>query len=149
MKPHSLPPFNIFTRQEIVSTLNNLSQVSVAVVGDFCLDIYWIIDRSISEISIETGLKTEPVRLQRYAPGGAGNVVMNLVALGVQQVYPVGVLGNDPFGRELRRLLEGAKINGSGLVSQAEGWATHTYLKPCVDSHELNRIDLGNFNSLA
>ena len=149
MKPHSLPPFNPFTRQEIVSTLNNLSRVSVAVLGDFCLDIYWIIDRSISEISIETGLKTEPVRLQRYAPGGAGNVVMNLVALGVQQVYPVGVLGNDPFGRELERLLEGAHINGRGLITQNEGWATHTYLKPCVDNVELNRIDLGNFNSLA
>jgi bifunctional ADP-heptose synthase (sugar kinase/adenylyltransferase) len=74
---------------------------------------------------------------------------MNLVALGVQQVYPVGVVGNDPFGRELRRLLEGAKINGGGLIIQDAGWATHTYLKPCVDNVELNRIDLGNFNSLA
>jgi len=35
------------------------------------------------------------------------------------------------------------------LISQAEGWATHTYLKPCADGHELNRIDLGNFNSLS
>ena len=149
MKSHPIQPLNFFTRQEIVSTLNNLSQVSVAVVGDFCLDIYWIIDRSISEMSIETGLKTEPVRLQRYAPGGAGNVVMNLVALGVQQVCPVGVVGNDPFGRELRRLLQGAHINGGGLITQNAGWATHTYLKPCVDNAELNRIDLGNFNALA
>jgi rfaE bifunctional protein kinase chain/domain len=149
MKSHSLLPFQILSRPEIISTMDNLSRVSVAVIGDFCLDIYWMIDRSASEISIETGLKTEPVRLQRYAPGGAGNVVMNLVALGVQQVYPVGVLGNDPFGRELRRLLEGSQINGSGLISQAEGWATHTYLKPCVDSQELSRIDLGNFNCLS
>ena len=95
MKPHPLAPINILTRQDISSALHNLSRVSVAVIGDFCLDIYWMIDRSASEMSIETGLKTEPVRLQRYAPGGAGNVVMNLAALGVQQVYPVGVLGND------------------------------------------------------
>lgn len=92
MKSTSLQPFGILRRPEIASTLANLSQVSVAVIGDFCLDIYWMIDRSASEISIETGLKTEPVRLQRYTPGGAGNVVMNLVALGVQHVYPVGVL---------------------------------------------------------
>jgi bifunctional ADP-heptose synthase (sugar kinase/adenylyltransferase) len=72
MKPHALPPFNIFTRQEIVSTLNNLSQVSVAVMGDFCLDIYWIIDRSSSEISIETGLKTEPVRQCGHEFSGPG-----------------------------------------------------------------------------
>ena len=149
MNSRSVKSFNIFNQQEVISVLNNFSQVSVAVIGDFCLDIYWVIDRSVSEISIETGLKTEPVRLQRYAPGGAGNVVMNLVALGVQQVYPVGVLGNDPFGRELKRLLDHSCINSSGLVSQDEGWATHTYLKPCVDSQELSRIDLGNFNSLS
>ena len=149
MNPHSLKPSNIFTRQEIVPTLNNLSQVSVAVIGDFCLDIYWIIDRTVSEISIETGLKTEPVRVQRYAPGGAGNVVSNLVALGVHEVYTIGVLGNDPFGRELKRLLTNPRINTVGLITQADGWATHTYLKPCVDSQELSRIDLGNFNKLS
>ena len=31
-----------------------------------CLDVYWTIDRSTSEVSVETGLKTEPVRAQRY-----------------------------------------------------------------------------------
>jgi rfaE bifunctional protein kinase chain/domain len=149
MKSHSLQPFNILSRPEIVATLGNLSSVSVAVVGDFCLDVYWTIDRSASEISIETGLKTEPVRIQHYAPGGAGNVVMNLLALGVQQVYPVGVMGNDPFGRELKRLLEGAQINGTGLIAQNEGWATPTYIKPCVDAQELSRIDFGNFNRLS
>ncbi len=149
MKSNPLQPFNRLTRQEIVSTLENVSEVSVAVIGDFCLDIYWIIDRSASEISIETGLPTEPVRLQRYTPGGAGNVVINLAALGVQQVYAVGVLGNDPFGRELKRLLDGSRINTDGLISQGEGWATHTYLKPCADSQELSRIDHGNFNCLS
>src|ERR1022692_3401727 len=138
MKSHSLLPFKILSRPEIVSTLGNIHQVSVAVVGDFCLDVYWTIDRSAAEISIETGLMTEPVRLQRYAPGGAGNVVMNLLALGVQRVYPVGVMGNDPFGRELKRLLESVQINGTGLIVQNEGWATPTYIKPCVDAQELS-----------
>jgi rfaE bifunctional protein kinase chain/domain len=149
MESRVLQPFQILSRAEMVSTLDNLSQVSVAVIGDFCLDVYWTIDRSASEISLETGLKTEPVRLQRYSPGGAGNVVMNLAALGVRQVYPVGVLGNDPFGGELRRLLEGPRVNVSGLISQAGGWATPTYIKPCVDDQELSRIDFGNFNRLS
>jgi rfaE bifunctional protein kinase chain/domain len=141
-------PFRPLDRSEIAAALKNISQVSVAVIGDFCLDIYWIIDRLASEISIETGLKTEPVRVQRYAPGGAGNVVMNLVALGVNKIYPVGVVGHDPFGRELTRLLTKPQIDTAGLISQEEGWATNTYIKPCVKDQELNRIDLGNFNSL-
>jgi rfaE bifunctional protein kinase chain/domain len=149
MESRLLKPFPILSRAEIVSTLDNLSQVSVAVIGDFCLDVYWTIDRSASEMSLETGLKTEPVRVQRYAPGGAGNVVMNLAALGVRQVYPVGVLGNDPFGGELKRLLQSSRVNCNGLILQAEGWATPTYIKPCVDDQELSRIDFGNFNHLS
>jgi sugar/nucleoside kinase (ribokinase family)/phosphoglycolate phosphatase-like HAD superfamily hydrolase len=74
---------------------------------------------------------------------------MNLVALGVQQVYTVGILGCDPFGRELRRLLVCPRINHDALISQAEEWSTHTYIKPCVDAAELSRIDLGNFNCLS
>jgi rfaE bifunctional protein kinase chain/domain len=149
MNLYALKSFSSLSQQEMASILEKLAGVSVAVVGDFCLDVYWTIDRSASETSIETGLKTEPVRQQRYSAGGAGNVVMNLLALGVKQVYTVGVVGNDPFGRELRRLLENPRVNNSGLITQNEGWATHAYLKPCVDSRELSRIDHGNFNSLA
>jgi hypothetical protein len=39
--------------------------VLVEVVGDFCPDVYWTIDRSTSETSIKTGLKTEPERQRR------------------------------------------------------------------------------------
>ena len=149
MKSHHLQPFDHLTRQEIAATLDNLSHASVAVLGDFCLDVYWTLDRSASELSVETGLKTEPVKTQRYAPGGAGNVVMNLLTLGVQQIFPIGVLGDDPFGRELRRLLENRHVDNSGLLIQDEGWATHTYLKPYSDNHEQNRIDHGNFNRMS
>ena len=149
MKSHHLKPFEHLTRQEIAATLDNLSHASVGVLGDFCLDVYWTIDRATSEISVETGLRTEPVRTQRYAPGGAGNVVMNLLTLGVQQIYPLGVVGDDPFGWELRRLLENRHVNSSGLVIQEADWATHTYLKPYVDGKELSRMDHGNFNRMS
>jgi rfaE bifunctional protein kinase chain/domain len=149
MKPSVIQTFEILGRPQIVATLGKMSQVSVAVVGDFCLDAYWMIDRGASEISIETGLATEPVKSQRYAPGGAGNVVMNLAALAVRQVYPVGVVGDDPFGHELRRLFNHSRINSCSLISQADGWSTHTYIKPCVEEQELSRIDHGNFNRLS
>jgi bifunctional ADP-heptose synthase (sugar kinase/adenylyltransferase) len=74
---------------------------------------------------------------------------MNLLALGVAKVYAVGVLGNDPFGRELRRLLETSQVDCNGLIGQDEGWATPTYIKPCVAHQELSRLDFGNFNQLS
>ena len=58
----------------------------IGVIGDFCLDAYWTMDPSLSEISVETRLATRPVRAQRYSLGGAGNVVSNLVAMGVGRV---------------------------------------------------------------
>jgi len=141
-----LKPFNLLSRHEIAATLDNLSQAAVAVLGDFCLDVYWTIDRSASEVSLETGLTTEPVRKQHYAPGGAGNVVMNLLALGVHRVYPIGVLGDDPFGWELKRLLQNHHLDDRGMIVQTEDWATHTYVKPYVGDEELSRIDHGNYN---
>ncbi len=147
MKP--LQPFNPLTPWEIAATLDDLCLATIAVLGDFCLDVYWPIDRSASEISVETGLPTEPVRSQRYSPGGAGNVVINLLALGVRRVFPIGVLGDDPFGRELSRLLQRPEIDTKGLIVQPENWATHSYVKPYVEAHEQSRLDHGNFNRLS
>ena len=134
---------------EISSALGKLSHSSIAVLGDFCLDTYWMIDPSEKEISLETGLMTNPVKTSRYAPGGAGNVVRNLVALDVSKVFVLGVVGDDPFGRELYRQLDDPVIDRSGLLIQAQDWQTHCYAKPHLKLKESNRIDFGNFNTLS
>ena len=87
------------------AVLDAISRVRIGVIGDFCVDAYWTLDDSASEPSIETGLPTRPVRRQRYTPGGAGTIVNNLRALGVREVRVFGVRGDDPWGRELDRLL--------------------------------------------
>jgi rfaE bifunctional protein kinase chain/domain len=137
------------TIPETAAALDKVSGAVVAVLGDFCLDVYWSLDPSMAEDSVETGLPTEPVQNQRYTLGGAGNVVMNLLALGVPKIYPVGVVGDDPFGNALRGLTRNPRIDTSGLITQREGWATHTYVKRYVEGRELSRIDFGNGNQLA
>jgi rfaE bifunctional protein kinase chain/domain len=144
----SLLPLDLLGSSEIAAILDKLSGATVAVLGDFCLDVYWMLDRSASEVSLETGLMTEPARSQRYSPGGAGNVVTNLLALGVSEIHLLGVVGEDPFGRELARLLDHPHVDRSGLIRQTEGWATHAYVKPYVEDKELNRIDFGNYNRI-
>jgi rfaE bifunctional protein kinase chain/domain len=147
MKPFQ--PFHPLKTRDIAAALDKLCHATIAVLGDFCLDVYWPIDRSASELSVETGLPTEPVHGQRYSPGGAGNVVINLLALGVRRIFPLGVLGDDPFGRELSRLLQRPEIDVRGLIVQSGRWATHAYVKPYVEEHELRRLDHGNFNRLS
>lgn len=74
--------------------LEKIKSVKIAVIGDFCLDAYWFVDKSKSEISIETGNPTEPVRLQKYSLGGAGNVANNLAALEIKDIRAFGVIGH-------------------------------------------------------
>lgn len=136
------------TSKELEQLLADISGARIAVIGDYCLDSYWFIDAAASEISLETRLPTRPVSRQRYSLGGAGNVVMNLIAMGVVKVYSFGVIGDDPFGREMVRLLQAAPANADGLLTQAEGWNTHVYTKPYAGDTEENRIDFGNFNRL-
>lgn len=132
--------------REIIAAIGS---VKIAVVGDFCLDAYWFIDESQSEISIETGLMTRPVRTQKYSLGGAGNVTNNLAAMGVQEIKAFGVIGPDPFGNEMVDLMKKAGINCDNLLVQHLNWSTHVYSKPYISDQEQNRIDFGNFNRLS
>ena len=129
--------------------ISDIKSVKIAVLGDFCLDAYWFIDESKSEISIETGQLTRPVRQQRYSLGGAGNVTNNLTAMGVKDVRAFGVLGPDPFGNEMVKVMRENGINPQNLIIQDDRWSTHVYTKPYIADIEQNRIDFGNFNKLS
>jgi len=128
--------------------LQAITHGRIGVIGDFCLDVYWEQDLSASEKSVETGLPTHPVRDQRCELGGAGTIVNNLVALGVGSVQVFGVVGADPFGAEMLRLLAAKGVNRDGVLTQAGQFDTLVYIKPVRDGHEQNRIDFGNFNEL-
>jgi rfaE bifunctional protein kinase chain/domain len=129
--------------------IGDIKSVKIAVLGDFCLDAYWFIDESKSEISIETGQMTRPVKQQRYSLGGAGNVTNNITALGVQDVRAFGVIGPDPFGYEMVKVMKQNGINPKNLLVQEKNWSTHVYTKPYVGDTEQSRIDFGNFNQLS
>ena len=120
----------------------------VAVIGDFCLDIYLLVDDKAGEVSIETGLVTKPVFEQRFSLGGAGNVAANLAALDVGSLEVYGVVGDDPYGREMHRILETVGADHSGLCIQTEGWQTCAYTKIYHGAQEEPRVDFGNFNRL-
>lgn len=128
--------------------LKTIPDARIGVVGDFCVDSYYIVDGSASEPSLETGLDTRPVREQQHSLGGAGNVVANLRALGVKNLRAFGVMGPDIQGSLLLRLLGESGAVADGLILQGSGWQTHCYLKPIVDRGESNRLDFGLFNVL-
>jgi rfaE bifunctional protein kinase chain/domain len=129
------------------TTLAGIADARVAVFGDFTLDAYWTIDDGEEEMSIETGLPVRRVRQQFYSLGGAGNIVANLLDLGVQHVQAIGVIGKDPFGHEMMRLLtkRGADVSG---MQTSDDWQTMVYAKPYRRDVEESRLDFGAFNTL-
>src|SRR5260221_1504453 len=98
-------------RQELLRTIARFHGRRILVVGDLMLDQY--IRGSVSRISPEAPVPVVRVTGETSIPGGAGNVVNNLAALGAQ-VSVVGVVGEDEAGRRLTEQFraEGADLEG-------------------------------------
>lgn len=137
--------------QRLRSLLDRFAQTHILVMGDFFLDHYLIIDRTLSEVSLETGLEAYQVVEMRSSPGAAGTVTSNLRALGVQ-VTALGVIGEDGMGYELLRGLRQRGVNVQPLI-QAAARFTPTYTKPMLReadgrTHEIQRLDIKNRDPL-
>ena len=135
-------------KELINNILCKAKTAKIAVIGDFCLDVYWFLNEIASEKSLETGLPTWPIAEQEYSLGGAGNVVNNLHALGCENIHVFGVVGTEPWGQKLMQKLYKLNVNCEGMITQEKHWATPAYVKPYKEQNELNRIDFGNFNKL-
>ena len=79
----------------------------ILVVGDVMLDRYW--QGNTSRISPEAPVAVVRVGNTKDSPGGAGNVALNLAALG-SAASLVGLVGDDQNGRELETSLHAAGV---------------------------------------
>lgn len=121
---------------------------SIAVVGDFFLDKYLVLEEALTEVSLETGLDAYQVVERRLSPGAAGTVTSNLTALDAGAVYAVGFTGDDGEGYDLRQGLAGAGVDMTHLLRRPDLF-TPTYTKPMLRDaagaeRELSRLDIKN-----
>lgn len=132
--------------------LGKFPRMRIAVLGDFFLDKYLVIDRSLSEVSLETGLEAYQVVERRCSPGAAGTVASNLVALGAGRIYAIGVIGDDGEGYELRKGLLKMEVDIDNLLVLPDRF-TPTYMKPMLREEgrerEMNRMDVKNRSPLS
>lgn len=85
----------------------------ILVVGDLMLDEYvW---GSVRRISPEAPVPVVAVTRDTKALGAAANVALNVAGLGARAVV-AGLVGNDPAGREVARLLRRNRIGADCLV---------------------------------
>ena len=108
--------------------LERITNISVLVLGDICLDRWCRYDPALSEPSRETGIPRIAVTRTTVTPGAAGTVAGNLAALLAKQVAVLGVIGSDGYGSELERALMAREISPE-LVVRSDRVPTFTYTK--------------------
>jgi rfaE bifunctional protein kinase chain/domain len=133
--------------KELDELLNHFNDLHILVVGDFFLDKYLIIDRSLSERSLETGLESYQIVKVQNSPGAAGSVTSNLRAMNIR-VSALGVIGDDGNGYELKRSLLKSGVDISSLFDYFD-FSTPTYTKPMIlesdgSAREIERQDIKN-----
>ena len=87
---------------ELAAALRRLPRTSLLVVGDAMLDRY--IFGQVTRVSMEAPVPILCVEREVASPGGAGNVVRNLTALGAAVAF-VSVVGDDQPGADLTGLV--------------------------------------------
>ena len=117
-------------------SIPDFSGLNVLVVGDLILDQYWF--GATSRISPEAPVPVVQVRRTETRPGGAANVAMNLVSLGVQPTV-CGLIGNDADGAELTALLQDSGITVTQTRSSSN--PTITKLRVLSRNQQLIRLD--------
>lgn len=138
--------------KRLEALLSKIPSVSVAVVGDICLDIYWKADMTKSELSRETPHYPLPVVEEWMSPGGAGNVAANVAALKARQVNLLGTVGIDWRGDTLIKEISKQGIETEGIL-KCTNWRTNAYCKPLRAGisdvvYEDPRIDFDNFEPI-
>jgi len=94
----------------------------VAVLGDFVCDEF--VHGDIARISREAPVLILDQTRVDLVPGGGGNAVANLRALGAKPV-PVGIVGRDDTGRRLIALFRGLGVETQGIAAES-GYGTPT-----------------------
>ena len=101
------------------------------VVGDLMLDQF--IRGSVSRISPEAPVPVVQVRQEQFIPGGAGNVVHNLAALGAK-LDVVGVIGQDAPGAQLKDYLALHGVSAESIIT--DGWRVTSQKCRVIAEHQ-------------
>ncbi len=114
----------------------NFNKTRLLVVGDVMLDRYW--SGNTARISPEAPVPVVQIKHIEERPGGAGNVALNIAALGAQ-VTLLGICGADAAGDVLEE-----KLQASGVqcyLQRIPGFVTIAKLRVLSLHQQLIRLD--------
>lgn len=116
--------------------LPNFKNASVLVLGDIMLDRYWF--GETARISPEAPVPIVKIKQLDERPGGAGNVALNIAALGAK-VTLLGITGEDEAGHALQAQLTAREVHHEFLHFKTI--PTITKLRIISRQQQLIRLD--------
>jgi D-beta-D-heptose 7-phosphate kinase/D-beta-D-heptose 1-phosphate adenosyltransferase len=125
------------TDSELATVVRAFHTARILVIGDVILDRY--VAGSVHRLSPEAPIPVLRPADNRCTLGGAANVAQNIATLGGQAVL-VGVIGNDPTGDDVERLVRTTPGITSALVRIANR-PTTAKTRFMTGSHQLLRLD--------
>jgi rfaE bifunctional protein kinase chain/domain len=103
--------------RDLIKWVERFSQVPILVVGDLMLDR--TLKGSVDRVSPEAPVPVVDIKEESFHAGGAGNVVLNLQALGAKPTL-LTVRGDDDAGQKLVSQFRQAQLDTSGILVDAE-----------------------------
>lgn len=100
-------------KKKLLNLVDNFPGKKIAVWGDFILDEY--LYGNTRRISREAPVLILTYKNKEIFPGGAGNSLLNLQALGADPV-PIGVIGADDAGKKIIQILKKKRISTEYLL---------------------------------
>lgn len=116
---------------------SSFSQIKVAVIGDVMLDTYWW--GKVDRISPEAPVPVVAVSKREERIGGAGNVALNIRALGAL-VSVISVLGKDTEAEQLKALLDSNQINTRYVINSTDRITTNK-IRIISRNQQMMRLD--------
>lgn len=119
----------LLSEETLRKIIAGIKDVTVCAVGDVCLDLYLFSDMKLSLLSRETPHYPLPVVREVASPGGGGNVINNIKALGVKKLLPVSLIGEDWRGYILSTYLEEHGFD-TRYILKSKNYITTCFCKP-------------------
>lgn len=125
---------------KLTGTISKLQKSNVLIIGDLMLDQYTFGD--VLRISPEAPVSVLKVISEKMLPGGAGNVILNLLSLGAN-VKAIGRIGSDTAGETLLKLLN-EKNADTSLIFIQKNYKTPLKNRFIAANQQILRVDFEN-----
>jgi len=129
---------------EWIKQLKKIQSARVLLAGDLIVDSYTI--GSVSRISPEAPVPVLHVTEEKQKAGGAGNVALGLLSLGMNVTF-LSRVGDDELGEKMKQFFAGKNVNISGLVTQ-KNYQTPLKNRMIANHQQILRVDFETVQAL-